>query len=220
MSEEWIREHISLVHNFLKYQITHDDGSLQPVIHWRHFPDQGHSETTLVSWDREYLFARVTGAFAVSGLTILKADIFTRADDIAIQTFYVATDKLEAVTDARDRATFEKFLNQAMGMEPYDFTQAFTKKQKSRAPFYDASEMGTQISIDQRAARKYTLLDVQTADYPGLLYRIASAIADTGIALVSARVTTEKGAALDTFYLCDKNGKKIESEELLEKLTR
>jgi [protein-PII] uridylyltransferase len=107
-----------------------------------------------------------------------------------------------------------------MGMEPYDFTQAFAKKQKSRAPFYDASEMGTQISIDQRAARKYTLLDVQTADYPGLLYRIASAIADTGIALVSARVTTEKGAALDTFYLCDRNGKKIESEEMLEKLTR
>jgi [protein-PII] uridylyltransferase len=220
MSEELIREHISLVHNFLKYQIAHDDGSLQPVIHWRHFPDQGHSEANVVSWDRDYLFARVTGAFAATGLTILKADIFTRGDNIAIQTFYVATDKLEAVTDARDRTTFEKFLNQAMGMEPYDFTQAFSKKQKSRAPFYDASEMGTQISIDQRAARKYTLLDVQTADYPGLLYRIASAIADSGIALVSARVTTEKGAALDTFYLCDRNGKKIESEEMLEKLTR
>ena len=220
MSEELIREHISLVHNFLKYQITHDDGSLQPVIHWRHFPDQGHSEATVVSWDRDYLFARVTGAFAASGLTILKADIFTRADNIAIQTFYVATDKLEAVTDVRDRTTFEKFLNQAMGMEPYDFSQAFTKKQKPRAPFYDVSEMGTQISIDQRAARKYTLLDVQTADYPGLLYRIASAIADAGLSLVSARVTTEKGAALDTFYLCDSNGKKIESEEMLQKLTR
>jgi len=220
MSEELIREHISLVHNFLKYQITHDDGSLQPVIHWRHFPDQGHSETTLVSWDRDYLFARVTGAFAASGLTILKADIFTRADNIAIQTFYVATDKLEAVTDVRDRTSFEKYLNQAMGMEPYDFTQAFSKKQKSRAPFYEASEMGTQISVDQRAARKYTLLDVQTADYPGLLYRIASAIADAGLALVSARITTEKGAALDTFYLCDRNGKKIESEEMLQKLTK
>ena len=220
MSEELIREHISLVHNFLKYQITHDDGSLQPVIHWRHFPDQGHSEATVVSWDRDYLFARVTGAFAASGLTILKADIFTRADNIAIQTFYVATDKLEAVTDVRDRTTFEKFLNQAMGMEPYDFSQAFTKKQKPRAPFYDVSEMGTQISIDQRAARKYTLLDVQTADYPGLLYRIASAIADCDLSMVSARITTEKGAALDTFYLCDRNGKKIESEEMLEKLTR
>jgi [protein-PII] uridylyltransferase len=220
MSEELIREHISLVHHFLKYQITHDDGSLQPVIHWRHFPDQGHSEATVVSWDRAYLFARVTGAFSATGLTILKADIFTRADNIAIQTFFVATDKLEAVTDTRDRTTFEKYLNQAMGMEPFDFNQTFTKKQKYRGPAYDVSEMETQISIDQRASRQYTLLDVQTADFPGLLYRIASGIADCEISIVSARITTEKGAALDTFYLCDRNGKKIESEEHLRRLTK
>ena len=182
-SEDLIREHISLVHNFLNYQISHDDGSLRPVI--------------------------------------LKADIFTREDNIAIQTFYVATDKLEAVTDDRDRAKFEKVLNQAMGMEPFDFNQSLTKKQKYRnAPVYDVSEMETQISIDQATSRQHTLLDVQTADYPGLLYRIASAIADCETSIVSARVTTEKGAALDTFYLCDRNGKKIESEEQLRRLTQ
>jgi len=220
ISEELIREHISLVHNFLKYQVSHDDGSLQPMINWRHFADQGHSEVNIVSWDREYLFARVTGAFAAVGLTILKADIFTRFDNIAIQTFYVATEKLEAVLDERDRTAFEKILVQAMGMQPFDFTQAFAKRHKARAPFYDASEMETRVAVDQEASRNHSLLDVQTADYPGVLYRIASAIADTGLSIVTARVTTEKGAALDTFYLCDKNGKKIESDEVLRKLTR
>jgi [protein-PII] uridylyltransferase len=53
-----------------------------------------------------------------------------------------------------------------------------------------------------------------------VLYRIASAIADTGLSIVTARIATEKGAALDTFYLCDKNGKKIESDDVLRKLTR
>ena len=220
VSEELIREHISLVHNFLKYQISHDDGSLQPVVHWRHFPDQGHSEVTVVSWDRVYLFARVTGAFAAATLSILKADIFTRGDNIAIQTFYVATERFEAVLDARDRTLFDKILGQAMGMEPFDFDQTFAKRHKNRLPLYDASEMKTHISIDQRASRRYSLLDVQTADYPGLLYRIAYAIADAGASLVSARVTTEKGAALDTFYLCDKKGQKIESEEMLSRLTK
>ena len=213
--EDLIREHIGIVHGFLKYQISHDDGALQPVIHWRHFPDQGHSEATVVSWDRDYLFARVTGAFAATGLTILKADIFTRADDIAIETFFVATDKLEAVTDARDRTPSRNILNQAMGMEPFDFTKAFARRPKTRGPIYDASEMETRISVDQSRLAQHTLLDVQTADYPGLLYRIAIAIADAGLRLVSARVTTEKGAALDTFYLCDKAGRKIESEEIL-----
>jgi len=220
VSEELIREHISIVHGFLKFQLTHDDASLRPIIHWRHFPEQGHSEVTVVTWDRDYLFARVTGSFAASGLTILKADIFTRTDDIAIETFYVATERLEAVTDPRDLADFEKILNQAMSMEQFDFNTTFARKAaKPRSPVYDSSELPTRVSVDQSASRSHTLLDVQTADYPGLLYRIACAIADTGLDLVTARITTEKGAALDTFYLCGRDGKKIESEEVLAALT-
>ncbi len=220
VSEELIREHISIVHDFLQYQISHDDASLQPSINWRDFPEQGYSEVIVVTWDRERIFARITGAFAACNLTILKADIYTRADDIAIETHYIATDRLEAVTDPRDRAAFEKILFQAMSTEQFDFNTVFAKRTKPRSSIYDASELPTKVSIDQRASRNHTLLDIQTADYPGLLYRIACAIADTGLNLVSARVTTEKGAALDTFYLCDGDGKKIESEEVLSSLTQ
>lgn len=220
MSEELIREHIAIVHGFLKYQIMHDDASLQPSVHWRNFPDQGHSEVTVVTWDRDRIFARVTGAFAACGLTILKADIYTRADDIAIETYYVATDRLEAVTDPRDRTAFEKILFQAMSGQQFDFNTVFAKRTKPRPSIYDASEFPTQVSVDLRASRNHTLLDVQTADYPGLLYRIAGAIADMGINLVSARITTEKGAALDTFYLTGRDGKKIESEEVLASLIK
>jgi [protein-PII] uridylyltransferase len=219
MSEDLIREHIAIVHSFLKYQITHEEASLQPVVHWRNFPDQGHSEVTIVTWDRYHIFARVTGSFAACNLTILKADIYTRADDIAIETFYVATERLEAATDTRDRAAFEKILAQAMGMEQFDFAPAFAKRTpKPRYPVYDPSEMATKVSVDLRASRTHALLDVQTADYPGLLYRIACCIADAGLNISSARITTEKGAALDTFYLCDQLGKKIEDEEILAKL--
>lgn len=221
VSEDLIREHISMVHGFLKYQLTHDDASLQPVIHWKHFPDQGHSEVTIVTWDRSYLFARVTGSFTATGLTILKADIFTRHDDIAVETYYVATERLEAVTDQRDRDMFEKILNQAMSTEQFDFNSAFARRAattKPRFSQYDLSEIPTKVSIDLRTSRSHTLLDVQTADYPGLLYRIACAIADKGVNLVSARITTEKGAALDTFYLCDRDGKKIEDENFLTSL--
>jgi [protein-PII] uridylyltransferase len=222
VSEDLIREHISIVHGFLKFQLTHDDASLRPVIHWKHVPDQGHSEVTIVTWDRDYLFARITGSFAACGLTILKADIFTRADDIAVETFYVATERLEAVTDQRDRDSFEKILDQAMSMEQFDFNTVFAKraaKPRSSSSVYDPSAIPTRVSVDQRTSRSYTLLDVQTADFPGLLYRIACAIADKGIDLVTARITTEKGAALDTFYLCGRDGKKIESEEVLTSLT-
>jgi len=216
MSEDLIREHIAIVHSFLKYQLTHDDASLQPLVHWRNFPEQGYSEVIVVTWDRERLFARVTGSFSACNLTILKAEIFTRTDDIAIETFYVATERLEAATDPRDRAAFEKILGQAMSMEQFDFPKAFSKRTvKPRFPAYDGAAFPTRVSVDLRASRTHALLDVQTPDYPGLLYRIASAITERGLNLVSARVTTEKGAALDTFYLTDELGKKIEDEEIL-----
>ncbi len=133
VSEDLIREHIGIVHGFLKYQLTHDDASLRPIVHWRNFPEQGHSEVTVVTWDRYHIFARVTGSFAACSLTILKADIFTRADDIAIETFYVATERLEAVTDPRDRAAFEKILAQAMGTEEFDFPQGIRQARRQTA---------------------------------------------------------------------------------------
>jgi [protein-PII] uridylyltransferase len=219
VSEDLIREHIAIVHAFLKYQITHEEASLQPIVHWRNFPEQGHSEVTVVTWDRYHIFARVTGSFAACNLTILKADIFTRADDIAIETFYVATERLEAVTDARDRAAFEKILNQAMGTEQFDFNKAFAKRTpRPRYPAFDPTDLPTKVSVDLRSSRTHSLLDVQTADFPGLLYRIACAIADAGLNLSTARITTEKGAALDTFYLTDHRGKKIEDDETLASL--
>ncbi len=69
-----------------------------------------------------------------------------------------------------------------------------------------------------RSSRTHSLLDVQTADYPGLLYRIACAIADCEFDLSSARITTEKGAALDTFYLVDQRGRKVDDDESLANL--
>jgi [protein-PII] uridylyltransferase len=218
--EDLVREHIGIVHGFLKFQITQEDLSLAPVIHWRNFPEQGHSEVTVVTWDRGHIFAEVTGSFAASGLTILKADIFTRTDNIAIQTYFVATDKLEAVTDPRDRASFEKYVVQAMGMEQFDLEAVLTKKNRPKPTAYDPSELPTRVSVDLTASSQYTLLDVQTADYPGLLYRIARGLVDADVNIVSARITTEKGAALDTFYLSDKNGWKITSESRLTELTK
>jgi [protein-PII] uridylyltransferase len=118
------------------------------------------------------------------------------------------------VTDPRDRVLFEKILFEAMSGSEYDFVKAFSRRSRPR-PFYDASELPTKVSIDQRASQTHTLLDIQTMDQPGLLYRIAVAIAECGLTVTSARVLTEKGAALDTFYLCDADGRKIGSEKVL-----
>jgi [protein-PII] uridylyltransferase len=55
-------------------------------------------------------------------------------------------------------------------------------------------------------------------DRIGLLYDILCAIGLFGLETLSARINTEKGAAIDTFYLTDASGEKVGNPELLEDL--
>jgi [protein-PII] uridylyltransferase len=218
-TEDLIIRHIQLAHEFLFHQVMHEDASLKPTISWIDLPDQGHSLVTVVTWDRERCFARITGAFAASGLSILSADINTRDDNIVIDTFRVATDRLEAIVDPRDKKTFETNLNLAFGRTDYEFTTLSPSANKPLPGFEDA-EFPTRIYFDHKSSRDYTLLDIQMPDQVGLLYRVACCLADNKIDIGFARITTEKGAALDTFYITDADGNKIMDDETIRKITQ
>ena len=53
MSEELIREHIAHRPQFPEVpDHATTTARCSRSIHWRHFPEQGHREVTIVSWDR------------------------------------------------------------------------------------------------------------------------------------------------------------------------
>jgi [protein-PII] uridylyltransferase len=208
LPEDEIIRHIRCVHDFFWSQIMADDNALRPAILWDNREDQGHSEVTLVTWNRDRGFAKITGAFASCGLSILSAEVFTRHDDIVICTFRVATERLEAASDHRDKVAFEKILMSALTQENFQFGAEMSRKGRNPLKL-DDPDFPTLVGLDQRSSRDYTVLDLQAPDRPGLLYRVASFLAEQGIEVANARITTEKGAALDTLYLCDRNGMKL-----------
>jgi len=63
---------------------------------------------------------------------------------------------------------------------------------------------------------------VQAPDRVGLLHGLTGAISDEGMQIGLARITTEKGAALDTFSLVDREGQAVTDpgwqERLLQRL--
>jgi len=59
---------------------------------------------------------------------------------------------------------------------------------------------------------------VQAPDRLGLLHALTGAIADEGMQIGVARITTEKGAALDTFSLLDLEGRAVTDPAWQERL--
>ena len=117
--------------------------------------------------------------------------------------------------DARVRA----WLAEALAEEEFDF-DLYLKKAFKHRTFHLAQELDfpTRIAIDSDSHPTYTLVDVQAPDRLGLLYILLRALGRAGAQIALSRIATEKGAAIDTFYVTDAEGRKIKGSAQVAKL--
>ena len=200
-----------LAHRFMRLQVSEAENPLAPVVNWHNEPDRGYNVVKVCTWDRAGLFRKIAGSFSAAGLNILSAQIFTRSDDIVLDTFFVN----DAITghlaglDQRDR--FESVLDKALTGEEVDFP-ALIGRQKITRPLYQAytgEQMPTQIRLDNEASDTRTVIEIETEDRLGLLYTISQALTDLALDISAAKICTERGAAIDSFYVRELNGGKV-----------
>ena len=202
--------HIRHFRSFLLDRYANEEFPLAPAVHWIAHPNQGHSEVWICSWDRSELLAKIAGSFAVAQLNILSADIFSRHDNVVFDIFRVCTPKFGAVTDEREIAKVSRTLNDALAQEIYDFAPLLKKAKKRRAYGLPHDlEMPTRIVIDNNVHPTYTLVEIQTPDRLGLLHHLLRGFASAGINIALSRITTGKGAAIDSFYVSNAEGRKV-----------
>jgi len=65
-------------------------------------------------------------------------------------------------------------------------------------------EFPTRIAMDNKAHPNYTLIQIQTPDRLGLLYDLLSCLDREGVSIALSRISTQDGAAIDTFYVADR----------------
>lgn len=63
-----------------------------------------------------------------------------------------------------------------------------------------------------------TVIDIEAEDRVGLLYTVCRVLYGLGLSIALARISTERGAVLDTFYVTDVKGSKIEDPERLARI--
>jgi [protein-PII] uridylyltransferase len=203
-----IVRHLRLFRSFFDHTSAEPDRALQPAIEWEAFPQLGHSVVSFCTWDRRDLLAKIAGSFSVVPLNILSADIFPRGDQAVLGIFRVCDLKERPVTEADQRDLVEKTLGQALEVETFEFGPLIDQARRSlQLKRLHELEFPTGIAIDNKAHPAYTLIQIETPDRIGLLYDLLTALGHEAVDIALSRISTQKGGAIDTFYVCDNNGR-------------
>jgi len=214
-SAQEILDDLLLAHRFMQLQILEEETALAPVINWHNEPDRGYNAVKVCTWDRAGLFSKIAGSLSAAGLNILSAQIFIRIDGFVIDTFFVHDAKTGNLAGADQRDKFEKVLNKSLTGEEVDFP-ALIARQKVSRPVYQAyagERIPTRVHFDNEASETRTLLEIETEDRIGLLYVISQKISELDLDISAARISTEKGAAIDSFYVREEDGSKVLAPE-------
>ncbi|KAF0177137.1 MAG: protein-PII uridylyltransferase [Limisphaerales bacterium] len=202
---------LALTNRFMRNLLGNDpDVSLAPAIEWTDEPDRGCSRVKICTWDRAGLFSKLAGSFTAAGLNILSAQIFTRADRVVLDTFDVTSARTGVLAAKEEQEKFDQLLSKAL-VGHVDFDPLIAK-QKVANPLYQSLEgerIATEIVFDNETSGRCTVIDVETEDRVGLLYTLSQTMSELGLDISIAKISTEKGAAMDSFYVTELNGEKI-----------
>jgi [protein-PII] uridylyltransferase len=219
--------HIQMVNRLLKSITTADSvGSLRPVIEWKDDLNRSLTVVNVVTWDRAGLFYKLAGAFSVAGLSILGAKVISRTDHIAIDTFYVVEPGRGPVQSATAQEKFAKTIEEALVANRDLLPDIAAQAKKIAATRYLSPSSGETlqssfpptVDVYHELSMQRTIVEIQARDQIGLLYRLAKTISDHSFDITFARIGTERGVAIDTFYIEDANDEVLEDDSRLHSL--
>ena len=215
-----IQDDLELTHRFMHRLILEGSRALAPVAAWIDERDRGYSLVKVCTWDRAGLFGKIAGSLSAAGLNILGAQIFTRADGIALDTFFVNDARTGNLAEREQREEFSDLLEKVLTGETVDFPALIARQPASRSGYsaYFGERMETQIHFDNEASDERTLIEIETEDRLGLLYTISQTLAELNLDIAAARIVTERGAAIDSFYVSDVDTGKITAPKRLERI--
>ena len=210
-----IVDDLNLVHRFMRQLISEQDRALAPVTSWRDEPERGHNTVKICTWDRSGLFSKIAGTLSATGLNILSARIFTRADGIALDSFFVNDARTGNLATREQHDEFAELLKRILLGESVDLSALIAHRITNRPAYqaYVGEQMPTQIHFDNEVFDSRTLIEIQTEDRLGLLYAISQTFTELSLDITGARIVTERGAAIDSFYVREIDGGKVELTE-------
>ncbi|TJV37623.1 MAG: [protein-PII] uridylyltransferase [Mesorhizobium sp.] len=167
------------------------------------------TEITVLAQDHPRLLSVIAGACAGAGGNIVDAQIFTTSDGRALDTILISRE-FDRDEDERRRAErVGRLIEDVLSGKSWlpEMIEKRTKPRRGSKVF----KIPPRAEIRNALSNRFSVIEVEGLDRPGLLSEITRTLSDLSLDIASAHITTFGEKVIDTFYVTDLTGQKIDS---------
>ncbi|MGN7612000.1 [protein-PII] uridylyltransferase [Magnetococcales bacterium HHB-1] len=198
-----------LVEHFLALEFRINE-PLSIIFHAK--PESDATNLMIYTQDHHGLIARISGALASEGVSILSANAHTTKDGMVLDVFKIQDQRNDAIESLPQLQRIEKTLKAVLTCK--SDPARLLKQAAPRIRKQDHFKVPTQIVVDNEFSTIYTVLEVTALDRIGLLYTITQALESLGIQIRTAKIATYGERAVDVFYIKDLFGMKLDERKV------
>ncbi|QDH18061.1 [protein-PII] uridylyltransferase [Swingsia samuiensis] len=182
--------------------------------------DRGVTELTVLCQDHSGLFAQIAGALAIAGVSIVDARIHTLSNGMALDTFWIQDRDGQSFEDPHHVERLKNLVEQAL-LNTIDLKKEISEtRHKGTSRRLRAIHVPPRVVIDNTASDRFTVVEINGRDRPGLLHDVTTSLSEQSLQISSAHITTYGMRAVDVFYVSDHIGMKIIDTARLNKIKK
>jgi [protein-PII] uridylyltransferase len=171
---------------------------------------EGVTEITVLAPDHPRLLSIIAGACSGTGGDIVSAQIFTTTDGRAFDTIRIAREFADDHDELRRAGRIGSLIEEVLeGRAGLPETIHRQRKKRMSKVF----TIPPRVEVRNALSHRYSVIEVECLDRIGLLSEITRAISDLSLDIESAQITTYGEKVVDTFYVTDLMGFKIDSPQ-------
>jgi len=201
-----IMDHIHLYRNLKDkdyiWQISKQDGSDVRTV-------------SICGKDKPGFYSKIAGVFFLNKLDIVASQAYSFGESHVLDVFNVMPPK-DRLFEKEKWAVAEQDLHTA-NKDDHFLDEALKKIPKAITVSSGGIPRPNRVRINNETSSFFTIIEVFTYDFPGLLFAVTNALYRSGLNVNAAMVATKVDQVVDIFYVRSiENDQKIESEQELE----